>query len=257
MSLEQVFIATLDRITKNSGHTDDWFPLAMSLIDLTLLDKNASEEALTLLFEKAGRYQVAAICVFPDALAKVDHSNHFKRATVVNFPKGQDSLAKTLQDIENIISCHNPDEIDYVFPWKNYLNGHNEAALTHCQQAYALCKKNNIVFKVILETGAWSCLQTIYQVSRELIDMGCDFLKTSTGKFTTGATPMAAFTILQAIKDSGLSSCGLKVSGGVREPEQAFLYMNLANQVLEQELDKSWFRIGASSLLDALAVARA
>lgn len=257
MSLEQAFVATMDRVTKNSSHTNDLFPLAMSLIDLTLLDKNASREALTLLFEKASRYQVAAICVFPDALPKVDQSNTFKRATVVNFPQGQDPLEKTLEDIENIISCHNPDEIDYVFPWQKYLNGLNESALTHCQQAYALCKKkNNLTFKVILETGAWSSLQTMYQVSRELIDMGCDFLKTSTGKLTTGATPIAAFTILKAIKDSGLS-CGLKVSGGIREPEQAFLYMNLANQVLEQELDKSWFRIGASSLLDALVGAHA
>lgn len=252
MSLEQTYIATLDKVTKNSGHTSDWFPLAMSLIDLTLLDESASREALSLLFEKAYSYRVAAICVFPDVLPKAERSNNFKRATVVNFPQGQDPLAKTLENINNIISCHNPDEIDYVFPWQKYLDGFEKTALTHCQQAYALCKKNNILFKVILETGAWPCLQTMYQVSRELIDMGCDFLKTSTGKFSIGATPIAAFTILQAIKDSGLSS-GLKVSGGIREPEQAFLYMNLANEILEKQLDKSWFRIGASSLLDSLA----
>lgn len=251
MSLEQAFIATLENVAKNSVQTDTLFPLAISLIDLTLLDENATEQELTLLLDKACRYQVAAICVFPNALSKTQ-TNTVKRATVVNFPHGQDPLVKTRLDIETIISGHCPDEIDYVFPWQSYLNGQMKDALAHCQQAQMLCQQTRTTFKVILETGAFPTAESIYQLSRELIDTGADFLKTSTGKIATGATPLAAFSILKAIHDSG-SACGIKVSGGIKQPEQAFLYMALASNMLNRDLDKSWFRIGASSLLDTLA----
>lgn len=251
MSLEQAFIATLANVTKNNVQTETLFPLAISLIDLTLLDENASEQDLILLLNKACRYQVAAICVFPDALSKTQ-TNAIKRATVVNFPHGQDLFAKTRQDIEMIISRHCPDEIDYVFPWKSYLEGQTKEALANCQKVQMLCQQNHTTFKVILETGAFPTAKSIYQLSRELIDAGADFLKTSTGKIATGATPLATFSILKAIHDSG-SACGIKVSGGIKQPEQAFLYMALASNMLKRELDKSWFRIGASSLLDALA----
>jgi deoxyribose-phosphate aldolase len=251
MSLEQEFIATLDHINKNRINNKAMYQLAISLIDLTLLDDNATAQELALLQDKACRYQVAAICVYPDALSEIKPDNVAKRATVVNFPHGQDPLEKTLLDIEQIISQHHPDEIDYVFPWEDYLNGMQTVALTHCQQAQSLCKKNKTSFKIILETGAFPTPESIYQLSSELIDTGCDFLKTSTGKIPTGATPLAAFSMLKAIKDSG-SSCGIKVSGGIKEPEQAFLYMNLAYNMLKRDLDKTWFRIGASSLLDNL-----
>lgn len=250
MSLEQAFIAALDQV--NNRINDKAFcQRAISLIDLTLLDDNATGQALTLLQDKANHSQVAAICVFPDALSHIQPDATIKRATVVNFPHGQDPLEQTLRDIEQIISRHHPDEIDYVFPWKNYLAGLDAASLSHCQQAQSLCSKNHISFKVIVETGAFPTSESMYQLSRELIDLGCDFLKTSTGKIPTGATPMAAFSMLKAIQDSG-SSCGIKVSGGIKEPEQAFLYMNLASHILKRDLDKTWFRIGASSLLDAL-----
>ena len=250
MSLEQAFIAALDHVNINKINDKALCQRAISLIDLTLLDENTTGQALALLQHKANLYQVAAICVFPDALSRIKSSDTIKRATVVNFPHGHDPLEKTLRDLEHIIQ-HHPDEIDYVFPWENYLKGLHKASLTHCQQTQSLCRKNNIGFKVILETGAFPTAKSIYQLSRELIAIGCDFLKTSTGKIPTGATPLAAFSMLKAIKDSG-SSGGIKVSGGIKEPEQAFLYMNLASHMLKRDLDKTWFRIGASSLLDNL-----
>jgi deoxyribose-phosphate aldolase len=59
------------------------------------------------------------------------------------------------------------------------------------------------------------------------------------------------FTLLCAIKDSK-TSCGIKVSGGIKTPAQAKSYATLAQWVLKQKINKDWFRIGASSLLDEL-----
>ncbi|MBA3535320.1 MAG: deoxyribose-phosphate aldolase [Tatlockia sp.] len=224
---------------------------AISLIDLTLLNEFASDEELIMLGKKANLHQVAAICVMPEQLKKIALSSTIKRATVVNFPKGFLSDKELLADLDTILTNYQPDEIDYVFPYQTYLEGEEKVALSQCKQAYKLCQQKGATFKVILETGALPSLEIIYKISTEVINSGCDFLKTSTGKIAEGATLASAFTILKAIKDSKIP-CGLKVSGGLKTAEQAFSYMILAKQTLGFNLEKSWFRIGASSLLNEL-----
>ena len=88
-------------------------------------------------------------------------------------------------------------------------------------------------------------------MSSKIISVGCDFLKTSTGKIKQGATPGAAFGMLSAIKTSN-QRIGLKVSGGIRTTDDARQYISLAEQVMKRPVDKSWFRIGASSLANEL-----
>lgn len=249
MKFEEEFKLILPDLNKGCG-VNSSEKLAISLIDLTLLDENATNNSLALLQDKATAHQVAAICVYPKHLAKINALS-CKRATVVNFPKGNQLLTPLLSDIEKLIDRSHPDEIDYVFPYEDYLTGEKARALHHCREAYLLCKEHHITFKVILETGAFPTPEIIYQLSREIIDNGCDFLKTSTGKIPCGVTPIAAFSLLKAIKDSG-SNGGIKVSGGVKTPAQAFFYMELAHYVLNKELNSAWFRIGASSLLDEL-----
>jgi deoxyribose-phosphate aldolase len=153
--------------------------------------------------------------------------------------------------ISKIIADYDIDEIDYVFDYKDYLAGDKKRSLVNCEQNYQLCKEHGVKFKVILETGALPSISSIYQLSREVIETGCDFIKTSTGKIKTGATPEATFAMLMAIKDSE-TDCGLKISGGVRKKSQALEYINLAEKVLNRRVNNQWFRIGASSLIDEL-----
>jgi deoxyribose-phosphate aldolase len=131
------------------------------------------------------------------------------------------------------------------------LDGGKDDALTQCKAVIDLCKQEKRTLKIILETGAFSELQSIYEVSNQLIELGSIFLKTSTGKTPQGASLPAVFTILTAIKDSK-AQCGIKISGGVKTPTQAINYAKLAELVLAKPIDKSWFRIGASSLLAEL-----
>ncbi|MDP1603210.1 MAG: deoxyribose-phosphate aldolase [Legionella sp.] len=251
MNLKEKFMLYLADLTKKDCQLLHSNELALSLIDLTLLNQNATDNELILLQNKAITHQVAAICVYPEHLAKFQSLTACKHATVVNFPQGNEPIKPLLFAIETIINNYHPDEIDYVFPYEHYLGGEKERALKHCREAYLLCQRYSKTFKVILETGVFPTPETIYQLGREIIDNGCDFLKTSTGKVPSGVTPTAAFSLLKAIKDSG-SNCGIKVSGGIKKPAQAFLYMELAHHVLNKKVDSSWFRIGASSLLDEL-----
>lgn len=223
----------------------------IGLIDLTLLDERATKDDILALASKAAIHEVAALCILPNHLSILPNPYPIKRATVVNFPSGNESIAHVLSTIETIAAQGEADEIDYVYLYAQALSGQLEEALSHCHEAYECSKKHGMTFKVILETGAFDSMDRIYELSLSIIRQGCDFLKTSTGKIAVGATPTAVFAILSAIKDSQLA-CGIKVSGGVRTIHDAHLYLQLANYVLKKRPETSWFRIGASSLLDEI-----
>ena len=222
-----------------------------TLIDLTLLDPQAREQDLNALIVKAAQYQVAAICVLPQHLDFIPSSSSITRATVVNFPSGNEPHHHVIQTIQNIATQQCVHEIDYVFPYQTYLHGDAAVALSSCAKAYQCAKQHGLLFKVILETGALPSVETVYQLSGEVINSGCDFLKTSTGKIATGATIPAVTAMLSAILDSK-KTCGIKISGGVKTIEQATDYIQLAQNIMGYAVDKQWFRIGASSLLDLL-----
>jgi deoxyribose-phosphate aldolase len=218
-----------------------------SVLDLTRLDEQASSEDLEHLAKTAHREHVAAICVFPQHLQYIPKLDSIQRATVVNFPGGNQVHQKVLQDIEHAIMQQQADEIDYVFAYTAYLHGQQAEALAWCHEAYQLCQTHGRLLKVILETGAIPTPTMVYQLSTDVIHAGCDMLKTSTGKIAVGATLPAVFAMLTAIQDHK-PSCGIKCSGGIKTVAQASRFIHLAEQVLDKKVDKSWFRIGASTL---------
>ena len=222
-----------------------------SLTDLTRLDPNATASDIKALTEKGIEHQVAALCVLPQHLEFIPKEAKITRATVANFPTGNEPIDDVLRTIEHAITHHQADEIDYVFPYQAYLAGDTAYALTCCAKAYQQTKLHGALFKVILETGALPSQDIIYELSLAVIHNGCDFLKTSTGKIAIGATIPAAFAMLSAIKDSK-TTCGIKLSGGIRTVEQAEQYMSLAEHMTGLTLDKRWFRLGTSSLLHTM-----
>jgi deoxyribose-phosphate aldolase len=83
---------------------------------------------------------------------------------------------------------------------------------------------------------------------------GADFIKTSTGKIGTAATLPVALCMAEAIRDYHEQTgrmVGLKVAGGVRTAKQSWHYLVVVNETLGTPwLTPTWFRIGASSLLN-------
>lgn len=245
MNLEQRYQTMLNTLNSQTlfSYTEQQI---YSLVDLTCLNEQATATDLQQLAQRAQQFNVAAICVYPQHLAAFNHMGMIKRATVVNFPTGQQPIAQVLQQIEHAL-YQQVDEIDYVFPYQLYLSGQQEAALGHVQTAYQRCKQQACTFKIILETGAWPSMASIYQLSTELLQLGCDFLKTSTGKIAVGATESATFAMLAAIKDSQFA-CGIKLSGGIRTIAQASRLMHVVEYLAKEPLSPTWFRLGTSGL---------
>lgn len=221
----------------------------LACLDLTLLDEQAEEEALHLLGQKAQRYKPAAICVYSKHLPLLSQ-HEVPLACVVNFPYGNDHINPCLETIRQAREA-GAKEIDYVFPYSNYLSGQKHEALAHCQEVISLCRALGLTSKIILETGVFDDLQVLYDLAKSVCKAGCDFLKTSTGKKAIGASFSAALVLLSAIKDSQ-SNSGIKISGGIKTAAQARKYAALAQLILQKPIDATWFRIGASSLLEEI-----
>ncbi len=231
----------------------------LSLIDLTSLNDNDTNDSIAKLFEKARTDygHVAAVCIYPQfiGLARTEFANSpIKTATVANFPSGDMSLENVLIEINDALE-QGAQEIDVVFPYLRYLAGERQYAHNFVVACKAACG-DEVTLKVILETGALADSAIIADASYDALAAGADFIKTSTGKISEGATLEAATTMLLVIRHITPQlkrSVGIKISGGVREFAQAVQYVQLADDILGREwVAPATFRIGASKLVDEM-----
>jgi deoxyribose-phosphate aldolase len=228
----------------------------VAFLDLTTLDDDDTPDDVRALCEKAQtpRGPVAAVCILP-RLARVAvealQGTPVKVATVANFPDGaydpEGAAAAAAQAVADGV-----DEVDVVAPWRSVLEGDDEALARLVAATAEACGDRTL--KVILETGSHPDPVTTRAMADAALIAGAFFLKTSTGKYGPGADLGSARVLLEAVRDFGAG--GVKVSGGVRTAEQADDYLRLAAALLgEEEVTPERFRIGASSLLDALLAA--
>lgn len=227
----------------------------ISLIDLTDLDDAHRPDGIERLIADASTHGTAAVCVWPEFVAEAARgleSSDVRVATVANFPAGTNSVAAVVAEVESSLAA-GADEIDVVLPWRRFLDGdvaHARAVVEACADLTGGAEHS---LKVILETGELPD-DEIAGAAELAADCGADFLKTSTGKTGTGATPAAVAVLLDVAADRG-GRIGVKPSGGVRTVADATALLDLA----DARLGPGWatpqtFRFGASGLLgDALA----
>lgn len=224
------------------------FEQLMRFVDLTCLKDSVNPSDIESLVEKGLKYQVAALCVWPAHLSCIPQNCSLQKATVVNFPNGNQTISAILNHIDEVLNQFPNTEIDAVFPYQQYLNGMEKKARSMIPAVAEHCQNYQVKLKLILETGALARHQ-IENIALEAIDSGVDMLKTSTGKIAIGATHSAVETLCKAIKHRN-SNTGIKVSGGIKTRAQAEAFIQGVTQHLERTPDPSWFRIGCSQLTD-------
>jgi deoxyribose-phosphate aldolase len=224
---------------------------ALPLIDLTSLDEDDTPERIAALCEQAvtPAGAVAAVCVYPRFVAQVAAAlgdGPVRVATVANFPSGTTDARGARREAEHALA-DGADEVDVVLPYLAYAAGERDAALAVVRECRAATE--GATLKVILETGRLEREDLIRRAATDALELGADFVKTSTGKLKPGATPEAARAMLEAIREHGRG--GFKASGGIRAVADAGVYLALADEVI----GAGWtapetFRLGASALLD-------
>lgn len=228
---------------------------AIRLLDLTDLAAETTVAAADTLCERASRAAVAAVCVWPqfvEQCARRLAGTGVRVATVVNFPAGTDTADQAAAVTAAAIAA-GADEIDVVLPYPAWLAG--DVAHAAGVLAAVRAETGGNVLKVIIETGALPDRAAIDRAAMFAIANRADFVKTSTGKTPVSATPEAAEIVLEAIAMSD-RPVGFKASGGIRTVADARTYLDLADNILGADwATPATFRIGASTLLDALEAA--
>ncbi len=179
-------------------------------------------------------------------------------ATVTaGFPGWAPSLGERVAGIDASLEA-GAGEIEAVLNRDAFLAGDERLVAEEITAFREVCGGSTL--KVILEAGELGSPELIRGAAFLAMDVGADFLKTSTGKVGTGATPAAARCMMEAVRDFSDESgrrVGIKVAGGVHRFEQAFEYLQLQRNILGTDwLTPSLFRIGATSLLDDVAMRR-
>lgn len=203
-----------------------------SMIDHTILKADATRESVEKICKEALEYKFASVCINPaniELAAEMLKGSEVKVCTVIGFPLGantsevkafetKDAIAKGADEVDMVINIGRLKDKDYEYV-KNDIKAVVEAA------------KGKALTKVIIET----CLLTdeekvkACELSKEA---GADFVKTSTGFSTGGATPED----IKLMRETVGPNLGVKASGGVRSFEDA-----------KAVIENGATRIGASS----------
>ena len=211
------------------------------MIDHTILKADASEEEVKVLCEEAKEYQFATVCInpyyIPQAVSILEGTD-VGITTVVGFPLGNmTATAKAYETKEAVdLGATEVDMVINVGAMKDKKYDYIRTEIEGVVRAAKTANKDTVV-KVILET----CLLTKDEIAKacELaVEAGTDFVKTSTG-FSTGGATVEDIALMRKTVGPDI---GVKASGGVRTYQDA-----------KAVIDAGATRIGASA---SIAIAK-
>ena len=189
-----------------------WQALA-AIIDHTLLEADATRGQVEKLCNEAIRYRFACAMVNPvwastavSALA----GTGIPVGVVIGFPLGA-SLVSTLRQEAAALTRLGARELDMVIPIGQLKSGNFQAVLHTVHAAATVAHHRGALLKVILETALLSMEEKL-RGAEIAIQAGADFIKTSTGFASAGATP-ADVALMRGVAGA---RCGVKAAGGIR-----------------------------------------
>lgn len=200
------------------------------LIDHTLLKADATKEQITQLCKEAIENDFASVCVNPSFIplcSDLLKGSSVKVCIVIGFPLGAMTTASKVFEAKNAVEV-GADEVDMVINIGKLKDGEKDYVRNEITEIKKAC--GNHILKVIIET----CLLTDEEkvLACQLAkDAGADFVKTSTGFSTHGATKEDVALMRKTVG----KEMGVKAAGGVRN-----------KQDLEDMVNAGATRIGTS-----------
>ncbi|EAR63938.1 deoxyribose phosphate aldolase [Bacillus sp. NRRL B-14911] len=202
------------------------------MIDHTLLKADATKEQIEVLCSEAKEYSFASVCVNP---AWVSYASELLEGsgvdvcTVIGFPLGASTPEVKAFETKNAIE-NGATEVDMVINIGALKSGSSDLVEADIR-AVVEAAKGKALTKVIIETSLLTEDEKV--LACELaVKAGTDFVKTSTGFSTGGAT----VEDIRLMRKTVGPEIGVKASGGVRSTEDA-----------QQMIEAGATRIGASS----------
>lgn len=192
----------------------------LSHVDHTLLKAFATWEDIQKICEEAIEYQTASVCIPPCYIKRI-HDTYKEKiniCTVVGFPLGYSTTKAKLAEVEQALE-DGVNEVDMVINISDVKNGNYDAVT---EEIRALKKAvGDKVLKVIIETCYLTEEEKI-AMCKAVTDAKADYIKTSTGFGTDGAT---IEDILLFKKHIG-ADVKMKAAGGVKSVADMEAFIN-------------------------------
>ena len=188
-------------------------------IDHTLLAPDATEQQVETVVQQAIDNHFHTVMINPYWVAKVHQllaGTDVKTACVIGFPLGANTTKIKVAEAEDAIA-NGVDELDMVMNIGEMKSGHEDKVETDIQAVVDAGHAADKVVKVIIET----CLLTDNEITRAakiVAKTGADFVKTSTGFSTGGATVHAVKRMAAAVQGTATA---VKASGGIHTADEA------------------------------------
>ena len=207
--------------------------LEAKLFDHTILKPDASSEAVEKICKEALEHGFASVCVNQyrtTQVAKALKGSNVKVCTVVGFPLGSVDARVKAYETKCAIEA-GAKEIDMVINIGALKDGAYDIVKDDIKAVKDVCATNNVLLKVIIETCLLSDDEKVKACELSLA-AGADFVKTSTGFSTGGATAHDVMLMKGVVGNSAY----VKASGGIRDKV-------VANAMVEAGAD----RLGTSA----------
>lgn len=190
-------------------------------VDHTILKAFSTWEDVQALCEEAIELHTASVCIPPCYVAPVKekYGDALKICTVIGFPLGYNTTVTKIFETENAI-LNGADEIDMVINVGFMKAGRYDAVLEEIRALRKSC--HGKILKVIIET-CYLTEDEIIKACELVTDAGADYIKTSTGFGTAGATPEN----VKLMKEHIGEDVKIKAAGGIRTKEALAEFIEL------------------------------
>ena len=192
----------------------------LTYVDHTLLKPTATWNQIKTLCEEAMKYHTASVCIPCSFISRAHEAfPELNLCTVVGFPLGYSTTASKL--FETREALHNGDsEIDMVVNLGDVKEGNFDKVTQEIRELKKAC--GDKILKVIIETCYLTEEEKI-ELCHCVTDGGADFIKTSTGFGSAGAT----FDDIKLFREHIGPGVKIKAAGGIRTYEDIVTYIEL------------------------------
>ena len=192
----------------------------LTYVDHTLLKPTATWNQIKTLCEEAIKYHTASVCIPCSFISRAHEAfPELNLCTVVGFPLGYSTTASKL--FETREALHNgASEIDMVVNLGDVKEGNFDKVTQEIRELKKAC--GDKILKVIIETCYLTEEEKI-ELCHCVTDGGADFIKTSTGFGSAGAT----FDDIKLFREHIGPGVKIKAAGGIRTYEDIVTYIEL------------------------------
>ncbi len=191
-------------------------------IDHTVLKAVTSWSEIKKLCDESIKYQTASVCIPPSYVFRVhkEYGEDINICTVIGFPLGYNTTEVKIFEAAQAIKA-GASEIDMVINLGDVKNGDFEKISDEIREIKKAVEKGNKILKVIIETCYLTEEEKI-KLCRCVTNARADFIKTSTGFGTAGAT----IEDIELFKRNIGEGIKIKAAGGVKTKEDLEMFIN-------------------------------